>query len=356
VPIEPYTAVGISPTVWGVRKRSEIMKNINHIHDVVAAASWLSSLDLPVKLIAVPEGALQGFTDEVFDMDHVEYAVNIAIDIPGEETDRLADIAKQYRAYLIAQAKAKDERFPNRFFNNAFIIDPQGRIILRHYKNSPLFPVEHSICPHDIYDEWIKINGRSLQAFFPVVETDIGVLGCALANEGSYPEYIRGLAMNGAEVIYRPSYPHPHTQNEFWEIQNRARALDNNVYIVAPNTGTYYLTTDSPAPIDTFGGKSMIVDYKGRIVGKLEYGAGSSYCAGVIDIEALRDFRSRSPWANWMKDLRTEIIQLIYERPLYPKNLWLNKIPMKHKEYEEKVIRQNIERMYQYGIWRKPSR
>jgi hypothetical protein len=125
---------------------------------------------------------------------------------------------------------------------------------------------------------------------------------------------------------------------------------------VAPNTGTYYLTTDSPVPIDTFGGKSMIVDYKGRIVGKLEYGAGSSYCAGVIDIEALRDFRSRSLWANWMKDLRTEIIQLIYERPLYPKNLWLNRIPMKHKEYEEKVIRQNIERMYQYGIWRKPSR
>jgi predicted amidohydrolase len=356
VPIEPYTAVAISPTVWGVRKRSEIMKNINHIQDVIAAATWLSSLDLPVKLIALPEGALQGFTDEVFDMDHVEYTANIAIDIPGEETDRLAEIAKQYRVYLIAQAKAKDENFPNRFFNNAFIIDPQGRIILRHYKNAPLYPVEHSVCPHDVYDEWIKIHGRNLQAFFPVVETDIGVLGCALANEGSYPEYIRGLAMNGAEVVYRPSYPHPFTQNEFWEIQNRARALDNNVYIVAPNTGTYYLTTDSPVPIDTFGGKSMIVDYKGRIIGKLEYGAGSSYCAAVIDIEALRDFRARSLWANWMKDLRTEIIQLIYERPLYPKNLWLNRIPMKHKEYEEKVIRQNIERMYQYGIWRKPSR
>ncbi|MEM4414113.1 MAG: nitrilase-related carbon-nitrogen hydrolase, partial [Candidatus Caldarchaeum sp.] len=145
--MEQYTAVGISSTVWGVRKRKEVLKNIEHIHEVVAAASWLSSLDLPVKLIALPEGGLQGFTDEVFDMDHVEYAMNIAIDIPGEETDRLGEIAKQYNAYLIAQAKATDERFPNRFFNNAFIINPQGRIILRHYKNSPLFPVEHSICP-----------------------------------------------------------------------------------------------------------------------------------------------------------------------------------------------------------------
>ncbi|MEM4343974.1 MAG: hypothetical protein QXD59_06665, partial [Candidatus Caldarchaeum sp.] len=83
---------------------------------------------------------------------------------------------------------------------------------------------------------------------------------------------------------------------------------------------------------------------------------GSSYCAGVIDINALRDFRSRSLWANWMKDLRTEIIQLIYEKPLYPKNLWLNTMPYKHKEYEEKVIRTNIERMYQLGIWRRSGK
>ena len=354
--MEPYVAVGLSSTVWGVRKREEIRKNLEHIRELVAAATWLSSLDLPVKLIAIPEGALQGFTDEVFDMDHTEYARTIAIDIPGEETDFLGEIAKQYDCYVIAQAKARDERFPDRFFNNAFIINPKGKIILRHYKNSPLFPVEHSICPHDIYDEWIKLHGRNLQAFFPVVDTEIGKLGCALANEGSYPEYIRGLAMNGAEVVYRPSYPHPHTQNEFWEIQNRARALDNNLYIVAPNTGTYYLTVDSPVPIDTFGGKSMIVDYKGRIIGKHEYGAGSSYCAGVIDIEALRDFRARSPWANWMKDLRTEIIQIIYERELYPKNLWLDKKPYKHEEYRKKVIEPQIEKMFQLGIWTKPSK
>ena len=45
--------------------------------------------------------------------------------------------------------------------------------------------------------------------------------------------------MNGAEVVYRASYQHPHTGNEFFEIQNRARALDNNFYVVAPNMGTY---------------------------------------------------------------------------------------------------------------------
>ena len=45
-----------------------------------------------------------------------------------------------------------------------------------------------------------------------------------MANEGSYPENARGLAMNGAEVVYRGPYPHPHAGNGLFEIQNRARA------------------------------------------------------------------------------------------------------------------------------------
>src|SRR5262245_18729580 len=89
--IEPYTAVGLVTTVRGVRRRAEIRRNLEHIADVTAAASWLSSLDLPVRLVAIPEGALQGFTDEVFDMDHHVYADEVAIDIPGEETEVLRE-------------------------------------------------------------------------------------------------------------------------------------------------------------------------------------------------------------------------------------------------------------------------
>src|SRR5213082_2240613 len=105
-----------------------------------------------------------------------------------------------------------------------------------------------------------------------------------MANEGSYPENARALALNGAEVVYRTSYPHPAPGNEIFEIQSRARALDNNMYIVAPNMGTYYLFPEENTPIDTFGGRSFIIDF-----------------------EALRDHRARAQWDNWMKDLRTEL-------------------------------------------------
>ncbi|HUE61049.1 MAG TPA: nitrilase-related carbon-nitrogen hydrolase [Acidimicrobiales bacterium] len=354
--ISPYTAVGLVPTVRGIRKREDIKVNLEHLAHLVKAAAWLSSLDLPVRLIAIPEGALQAFNDEVLDLDHVEFARTCAIDIPGEETEMLGRLARQYDVFVMAQAKARHPEVKNRFFNVGFIVNPEGEVILQHYKVSPLFPVEHSVCPHDIYDWWIERYGRNLDAFWPVADTEIGRLGIMMANEGSYPENARALALNGAEVVYRASYPHPATGNEMFEIQSRARALDNNMYVVAPNMGTYYLFPDETTPIDTFGGRSFVIDYKGRIVGKQEYGAGSTYVSGVIDIEALRDHRARAQWDNWLKDLRTELYQLLYEQPIYPKNLYLEREPMKHAEYKKKVIEPQIKLMQDRGVWAKPAR
>jgi len=353
--IQPYTAVGLIPTMWGARTRDDIKHNLEHISRLMVAASWLSSLDLPVRLVAIPEGSLQGFNDEVLDLDHVEYARNIAIDVPGRETRYLGDLARRWNVYIMAQAKARHEAFPDRFFNMGFVIDPQGEVILKHYKLATLYPVEHSVTPHDVWDRWIELYGRRLEAFYPVVDTPIGRLGIMMANEGSYPENARGLAMNGAEVVYRASYPHPHTGNELFEIQNRARALDNNFYIIAPNVGTYYLFPEEKTPIDTFGGRSMVIDYKGRIVGQHLYSGCSSYVAGTVDVEGLRGFRARALHDNWMKDLRTEVYQLIYERPIYPKNLYLDRVPYKHAEYRREVIDKQIQELQDADIWARPS-
>ena len=45
--IEPYNAVGLVPTMWGVRERADIMRNIEHHRHMVKAASWLASLTSP---------------------------------------------------------------------------------------------------------------------------------------------------------------------------------------------------------------------------------------------------------------------------------------------------------------------
>jgi hypothetical protein len=106
-PIKPYTSVGFIPTVRGIRRRVDIRVNLKHLKHLIKAAAWLSSLDLPVRMIAISEGALKGFNDEVLDLDHEQFAREGAIDIPGEETEFLGQLAREYDTYIIAQAKAR---------------------------------------------------------------------------------------------------------------------------------------------------------------------------------------------------------------------------------------------------------
>src|SRR3984957_3887258 len=88
--IEPYNAVGLIPTFYGIRRRDDIKYNIEHLKSLTKAAFWLSNLDIPVRLLAIPEGALMGFNDEVLDVDHADYARTCCIDIPGPRPTRSA--------------------------------------------------------------------------------------------------------------------------------------------------------------------------------------------------------------------------------------------------------------------------
>ena len=171
----------------------------------------------------------------MLDLDHATFARECAIDIPGPETDELGRLARKWDVFIMAQAKARHPEFPGTLLQRRLRPRPDGEVVLRHHKLVPLLPVEHSVTPHDVYDRWVELYGATLDAFYPVADTEIGRLGIMMANEGSYPENARGLAMNGAEVVYRASFPH--RASDDFVVQNRARALDNNFYVVAPNIG-----------------------------------------------------------------------------------------------------------------------
>lgn len=352
--IDQYMALALQPVMVGAQERSDITRNLDHIAELAFAAKNVTEIELPVRLYAIPEGALQGFTDEIFDWDHRDYIDRMAIEIPGKETAYLSELARGLDAFIIAQAKAVNPDFPERFFNCAFVIDRQGEVVHKHYKLQ-VFAREHSTVPHDVWDRWTELYGTGLDAFFPVVDTEIGRIGCLICMEGSFPETARGLAMNGAEIIYRPSYPEPYVANGLWEVQNRARALDNTVFVVAPNPAAYAPSSESAFPLDTFGGQSMIVDYQGRMIANHLPGGGASYAGAIINIEALREYRERTLWGNWLKDLRTEQYRLIYDEPLYEKNRCLTEAPLKHADNDE-VVRAAVERVFDRGIWKRPAK
>jgi len=89
--IVPYLSIGFSTTCRGISKRSDIKRNLRHIENMIPTAMFVVSINMPIKIVAVAEGVIFGFTDETFDVPHVTTAKDLFIDIPGEETEFLGN-------------------------------------------------------------------------------------------------------------------------------------------------------------------------------------------------------------------------------------------------------------------------
>lgn len=318
---DPYVAVALQPSFKSVRQRSDIQANLDAVAALIEPAIWLST-EVDVRLVSIPEGVLQGFNDEIEDRRQSDYAEQVAVDIPGPETDALGRLAKRYNVYILAQLKGKDPHFPGYFFNFGLVISPDGEVIHRAAKNV-VAVIEGSATPHSLYDRWVEVYGDGLDAFFPVCDTPIGRIGTMICYEGMFPEPARGLALNGAEIIFHPSAAVNSVDMGAFELVNRARAFDNNCYVIAPNSGLYHSGGPLYDPVDMTGGHSMIVDYRGKVIGEHKPNT-NSWASAVIDIRALRYFREHASMRNWMKEVRTELFQKIYEQPVYEKNFYLD--------------------------------
>lgn len=320
--IDPYIAVALQTTVRHVTHRGEVERNLRHIGNMIDLVTHICALELPVRLICLAEGAIQGFVDEIINMSPPEYADKMASTLPGPETDFLAEKARQKGCFIMGQLKVTLPEFPGRFFNAVFIVDPAGQLIYRHFKNVVLF-VEHSSTPHDVYDEWVKLYGDGLDAFFPVAETEIGNIGGSVGVEGSFPESYRGFALNGAEILYRSALPEPWVSREIYEVQNRARAMDNTAYMVAPNAGSLIMPGEhgaAPTVVGgALGGRSAIIDYKGHVLATNTI-QDDCYVAAEINIDALRYYREKAKFQNWIPYIRSDIYRKLYDQPIWPKN------------------------------------
>jgi predicted amidohydrolase len=358
--IDPYVVVALSPRTFTIEKREDALNNVKRICRFMDTACMVGGWEgFPVRLVVIPEMAIQGLVANRPGNREVES--KFVMEIPGPETEELGKKAKEINAYIAAELyMVKDDDFPNRYFNVGFIVSPQGDIVYKRYKatqDAYEGGILGNINPHDLWDEWVKIKGKGnvMDAIFPVAKTDIGNIGIAICHEGVYPEVVRGLAMNGAEIIIRPTLIEPHVMNGMWELQNRAHAMFNLAYVVAPNLGPD-IQKDGGV-IDLFGGHSMIVNYRGTIVAQQTgWTSGDSFVLTTIDIESLRRIRIANGLYNQFKDLRTEQYAAIYADPIYPKNQYLREPPAEGwLAREQKTRANNIKELVRRGTLTPPS-
>ena len=356
--IEPYLAFAIQSKTYGCTSRADIQKNLDNLVPQIDGCLYMGDVLYPTKLVVLSEGAIQGFYDEHSRMDHVEACKKIAIRIPGEETDRLAELAKKWKVYIVAQAKALEpDLIKDRFFNTAFIIDPEGEIIHKHRKGR-VFTPESSTTPYDIYDLYKEKVGSGLDAFYPVADTPIGRIGTMICYEGYFCETGRMLAFNGAEILCRGGELEHHCNIGVWEVMNRAHAVNNSCYMVAANSGPKFHTTSESVPSMTgsTGSDSMIVNYRGQILSRVDK-PHISYAAAVVNIEELRTFRAKGMMSlipHIPADLFGELYLEAAKKFSWPKNLYSREAPPLYPE-RKSFYKEIVQQMMRKGILSPPE-
>ncbi|MEE2887786.1 MAG: nitrilase-related carbon-nitrogen hydrolase [Planctomycetota bacterium] len=264
---------------------------------------------LPVKLVVFPEFAHAAPIYPTADA----LREHLTVPIPNEHTERYAEKAKELDVYIqTGTFLEEDSKWPGKVFNTTCLIGPEG-ILLRYRKVNPWIPFEVHASPHDIegYDEEL----------FPVAKTPIGNLGAAVCYDWLFPEALRQLAANGAEVLIRVSaYMDPWgatPPTDWWTVINRCRAIENHAYVVASNQAA---SQDKYPPFSWPGG-SMLVDFDGRILAQADPGPGTKIVVAPIDITALRHDREARSGHHMLSHLRTEAYP-VYRRGYYPSGRW----------------------------------
>ncbi len=276
------------------KNRDEIESRTKRMCEIARQAIIGYEPFFDVRLLAFPEFA---HAAPIYD-SLKGLRANLSVPVPNEHTDQYQKLCKEYGCYIQSGTFIEeDKEYPDMLFNTTVLIGPEG-MLSKYRKVNPWIPWELHASPHDIADYDNEM--------FPVVETEIGKLGVAICYDWLFPEAIRQITFNGAEVIIRISaYMDPWGATppmDWWTLFNRARAAENTVYVVAANQGA----TLNHYPPFSWPGGSMVVDYDGRILAQADPGPGEKIVVAPIDISALRAERDRRVGHDMRAHLRSE--------------------------------------------------
>ena len=169
-------------------------------------------------------------------------------------------------------------------YNTSVAINRAGEIIA-HYDKIHLFDID---VPGSVS---FRESDDILAGATPVVTSMEGLqVGLSICYDLRFPELYRKLAEAGAEVLTVPAAFTAQTGKAHWELLLRARAVENQCYVLAPDQWGIH------------GGKrhshgdSMIVDPWGHVIARVPDQVG--YACAWLDLDRLRTIRTNLPCAS----------------------------------------------------------
>ena len=179
------------------------------------------------------------------------------------------ELGRLSAAHGMVIAGSMPEPHGDKICNTAYIMD-QGNLVGK-YRKIHLFSLMGEDRSLDGGDSWV------------VVDTHIGRLGVFICYDLRFPELCRRLAVEGAEIIVVPAeWPKP--REDHWRTLLRARAIENQLFIVAANC------CGVQGKLDFFG-QSLILGPKGEIIA--EGGYENCELTGTLEFETMTSWRQQ---------------------------------------------------------------
>ncbi len=238
---------------------------------------------------AESEGAQLVVLPEVFNWRGPLRQCTAAESIPGPTSNHMANLARELGLYILAGSMLEAVGDRNKAYNTSLLFNPQGSLLAK-YRKIHLFDVDVTDGVTVLESE-ARIPGEEVA----VAETEYCPVGLTICYDLRFPELYRRLVERGAQIIFVPSAFTAFTGQAHWEPLLRARAIENQVYIIAPDQ-----VGNAADSIDTHG-HSMIVDPWGRVLAEAS-SKGPEVIFAELDLGYLAKVRSELPALSHRKD------------------------------------------------------
>ena len=196
----------------------------------------------------------------------------------GPLQDFLADLAAKHGIWLVGGSIPLATAEPNKLLNTCLVFDDGGRRVAR-YDKIHLFAFNKG---EERYDEAKTIEAGSSVVS---VDTPFGRLGLAICYDLRFPELFR--AMGRVDVIALPAAFTETTGQAHWRVLLRARAIENQCYLVAAAQGGRHPTGR------VTHGNSLIVDPWGEVIADMDKGEG--VVSAELDRARVAEIRTNLP-------------------------------------------------------------
>jgi predicted amidohydrolase len=231
-----------------------------------AASTGADVVVLPEKWNAIGDAAVSHATAEPLE--------------GGESAAAMSDWARRRGITLVGGSITERREGREKLSNTCVVFDPEGQTVAV-YRKIHLFDVEVG-----------GVVYRESEAEEPgeqpvVAEVEDWKIGLTVCYDVRFPELYRILALEGAELVTVPAHFTTPTGKDHWHVLLRARAIENQLYVVAA------AQTGETLPGKPAYGRSLIADPWGTVIAQAP--DEQTVIAAELDRTRLQDIRTKLP-------------------------------------------------------------